>query len=91
MSEFYQYKKEKNREKKGTANIKLAQSRISDEIDLILEELLVDNIKEVVFEVNTKSLEHVIEVIDRPPLSEKYIIAQKDKTLFSARVKAIEL
>lgn len=91
MLEFYQYQKEKNRENRGTANIRLAQSKISDEVDLLLQKYLVDNIKELVFEVNEKSVEHLIEVVDKPPLSEKYIIIQQDKTLFKAVFRTIEL
>lgn len=91
MSEFSNYRKEKRREKKNNSEFKLAESKIIDEIEVLLTEHLNEGIREHIFEVDLKFVQYVIEVIDSQPLSDKYIITQISPTMFSCKLKEIEI
>lgn len=89
--ELLNYLKERKLKKKIGNNYKLLESKIAESLDNILSEQLSDDIKLHVFEINKKYIDSAIAVIDKPPLSNKYIIVQIDETLFEARLKDITI
>lgn len=90
--EILDYLKERRRKDRNTSEQRFNDSKIAENLDKTLEEILEDDIKYVVFEVSESIVQSVIEVIDKKPLVDKYVITQEmGKNLFRASVRDITL
>lgn len=90
--EILDYLKERRRKDKNKSAQKFNDSKVAENLDKTLEEVFEEDIKYVVFEVSDSIVQSVIEVIDRKPLIDKYIITQESgKNLFRASVRDITL
>ena len=79
--------------KDTTSSLRVEKNRTRVSIDNMLQEQLVDYGDVLVFEATPQALDSTISVIDVPPLSLKYDIAQVDGevSLFEARLRKVSL
>lgn len=90
--EILDYLKERRRRSKNNSEQKFNESKIAENLDSILEDVLTEDVKFVVFEVSDAIVQAIIEVIDKKPLIDKYIITQESgKNMFKAAVRDITL
>lgn len=90
--EILDYLKERRRKDKNMSEQRFNDSKIAENLDKTLEDIFEEDIKYVVFEVSDSIVQSVIEVIDRKPLVDKYVITQESgKNLFRASVRDITL
>lgn len=90
--EILDYLKERRRRGKNNSEQKFNESKIAENLDSILEDVLTEDVKFVVFEVSDAIVQAIIEVIDKKPLIDKYIITQESgKNMFKATVRDITL
>lgn len=90
--EILDYLKERRRRSKNNSEQKFNESKIAENLDSILEDVLTEDVKFVVFEVSDAIVQAIIEVIDKKPLIDKYIITQESgKNMFKATVRDITL
>lgn len=92
MGEITEYLKEKyskshNNETQDLINKQRVKNKIIAECD----KYLIDTDDELTFEVRGKDLQYAVIVIVEEPLVSKYIITQLSETLFSARLRELEL
>lgn len=92
MGEISEYLKEKYfRSHNSETKEHMYKQKVKNAILNICDDNLEDEDDELIFEVVGKDLTYAVSVINEEPIYSKYIITQKSDTLFSAKLRSIEL
>lgn len=92
MGELFDYFKDKySKQDKSATQDMMEHSKIKNAVCDACDAHLKVAGEEFQFEVSSKALPHVVSVILEEPLRSKYDIVQISPTMFSARLKEIEL
>lgn len=92
MGEISEYLKEKYfRFHNSETKEHMYKQKVKNAILNICDDNLEDEDDELIFEVVGKDLTYAVSVINEEPIYSKYIITQTSDTLFSAKLRSIEL